>query len=97
MAQIELRGVKNGLFFLKNVAEGALPEKMHQDPPDPKSAPDLKNIRSTDYFFETLPFTHLIRMASTHYSPIVVHRRRQEVKLHIRVWHLKNKSLTGSL
>ena len=32
-------GGKNGLIILKNVAEGALPEKMHQGPPESKAAP----------------------------------------------------------
>ncbi len=31
--------VKNGLISLKNVAEGALPGKVHQDPPNAKAAP----------------------------------------------------------
>ena len=30
--------VKYGLIILKNVADGALPEKMHQAPPDSKAA-----------------------------------------------------------
>jgi hypothetical protein len=34
MVKILSPAVKNGLIISKNVAEGSLPEKMHQGPPD---------------------------------------------------------------
>ncbi len=41
MDEILPLAVKNGLISLKNVAEGALPGKMHQGPPDAKAAPGI--------------------------------------------------------